>query len=240
MENAEPFWIEDVTSKDSPPDIVGICFQTGSAISTPIKVGDRVVGALAARSKQVRRFTDADVQMLGRLAAQASTALDNAELHASIQALSLTDALTGLSNRRHLQLHLEREVAAARRGRKLTLVLFDLDSFKHYNDTLGHVVGDQLLKAFAEVLTHENRAMNLVARYGGDEFVSVLSEGDERGAQGYLERIQAGVKGHRLLASHGVTVSSGIAAFKAGQTVGVDELIQAADRSMYENKAAKR
>ena len=203
-------------------------------------MGDRVVGALAARSKQVRRFTDADVQMLGRLAAQASTAPDNAELHASIQALSLTDALTGLSNRRHLQLHLEREVAAARCGRKLTLVLFDLDSFKHYNDTLGHVVGDQLLKAFAEVLTHENRAMNLVARYGGDEFVSVLSEGDERGAQGYLERIQAGVKGHRLLASHGVTVSSGIAAFKAGQTVGVDELIQAADRSMYENKAAKR
>ena len=57
---------------------------------------------------------------------------------------------------------------------------------------------------------------------------------------GYLERIQAGVKDHRLLASHGVTVSSGIAEFEAGQTVGVDELIQAADRSMYENKAAKR
>jgi diguanylate cyclase (GGDEF)-like protein len=240
MVKAEPFSIRDVASKDNPPDIVGICFETGSAISTPIKVGGRVIGALAARTKQVRQFTEADVRMLGRLAAQASAALDNAELHASIQALSMTDALTGLSNRRHLQVHLEREVAAARRGRKLALVLFDLDEFKQYNDTLGHVVGDQILKAFAEVLTHENRAMNLVARYGGDEFVSVLSEGDARGAKGYLARIDQGIKGHRVLASHGVTVSSGVAEFKAGETVGVEELIQAADRSMYENKATKR
>ncbi|MCH7932769.1 MAG: diguanylate cyclase [Gemmatimonadetes bacterium] len=238
--NGEPFRIEDVGSHDNREDLLGICFQTGSAVSTPIKVGDRVVGALAARSKQVRRFTDTDVRMLGRLAAQASAALDNAELHASIQALSLTDALTGLSNRRHLQLHLEREVAAARRGRKLALVLFDLDSFKHYNDTLGHVVGDQILKAFGGILTQENRAMNLVARYGGDEFVSVLSEGDAQGAQGYLARIHKGVKGDPLLASHGVTVSSGVAEFEAAEMVGVEELIQAADRNMYKNKAAKR
>jgi diguanylate cyclase (GGDEF)-like protein len=238
--NGEPFSIEDVASHESLPDIVGICLQDGGAISTPIEVGDRVVGALSAQSTQVKRFTDADVRMLGRLAAQASAALDNAELHASVQALSLTDALTGLSNRRRLQLHLEQEVAAARRGRKLALVLFDLDSFKRYNDTHGHVVGDQILQAFAEVLTQENRAMNLVARYGGDEFVSVLSEGDSRGAQGYLMRIQEGIREHALLASHGVTVSSGVAEFKAGQTVGVEGLIQAADQSMYENKAAKR
>ncbi len=76
----------------------------------------------------------------------------------------------------------------------LALVLFDLDSFKHYNDTLGHVVGDQILRAFGEVLMEENRAMNLVARYGGDEFVAVLSEGDELGAHGYLARLYAGIK----------------------------------------------
>ena len=82
--------------------------------------------------------------------------------------------------------------------------------------------------------------MNLIARYGGDEFVSVLSEGDEQAAQSYLARIHQSVNAHHVLASHGVTVSSGIAVFNADQTVGVDELIQAADRSMYENKAAKR
>ena len=82
--------------------------------------------------------------------------------------------------------------------------------------------------------------MNLVARYGGDEFVAVLSEGDEQGAQGYLARLHKGIKAHRFLASHGVTVSSGIAEFDSDQTVGFEELIQAADRRMYENKAAKR
>ena len=82
--------------------------------------------------------------------------------------------------------------------------------------------------------------MNLVARYGGDEFVSVLSEGDAQGAQGYLARIHKGVKGDPLLASHGVTVSSGMAEFEAAEMVGVEELIQAADRNMYKNKAAKR
>ena len=107
MVNAEPVYIEDVASDDDRLGIVGICFRTGSAISTPIKVGDRVGGALSARSKQVRRFTDADMQMLSRLAGQASVALDNAELHANLQALSLTDSLTGLPNLRHLQLHLE-------------------------------------------------------------------------------------------------------------------------------------
>ena len=240
MVQTKPLWIEDVAADDDVPDIIRSCFQTGSAIFTPILVGDRVVGALSARSKQVKRFTEYDVRMLGRLAGQASVALDNAELHASIRSLSLTDSLTGLPNRRHLQLHLEREIGAAHRGRKLALVLFDLDSFKHYNDTLGHVVGDQILRAFGEVLMQENRAMNLVARYGGDEFVAVLSEGDELGAHGYLARLYAGVKKNRLLASHGVTVSCGIAEFNSGQTVGFEELIQAADRRMYESKSAKR
>ena len=239
MVNGEPFYIEDVSAEDNVPDTIRSCFQTGSAVLTPIMVGARLVGALSARSKQVKQITEDHVRMLGRLAAQASAALDNAELHASIQALSLTDALTGLPNRRHLQVHLEREIAAARRGRKLSLVLFDLDSFKHYNDTLGHVVGDQILRAFGEVLAHENRAMNLVARYGGDEFISVLSDEDQRGAEGYRARIHEGVNTHRVLASHGVTVSSGVAEFTTGETVGVDELIQAADRSMYENKTAK-
>jgi predicted signal transduction protein with EAL and GGDEF domain len=162
MVNGEPFYVEDVAAEDNMPDVIRNCFPTGSTVLTPIKVGARV-GSLSARSKQVRQFTEHYVRVLGRLAAQASPALGNAELHASTQALSLTDALTGLANRRHRQVHLGREIAAARRGRKLALVLFDLDSFKDYNDTLGHVVGDQILRAFAEVLAHENRAMNMVA-----------------------------------------------------------------------------
>jgi diguanylate cyclase (GGDEF)-like protein len=214
--------------------------EGGSGLAIPLVIGERVAGALAVGSGEPRDFSEYDTGLLTRLAGQASVALDNAELHAGIQALSLTDVLTGLPNRRHLQLHLEREVAAARRGRRLALILFDLDDFKHYNDTLGHVVGDQILKAFGRVLADENRAMNLVARYGGDEFVSVLSESDDDGARGYLDRVEARIKSDRVLAPHGVTVSSGIAHFETNQMVGVEELIQSADRHMYENKERPR
>ena len=234
IRQAKPLWTEDAASDENIPDNIRPYFKTGSSISTPILVGNRVVGALSARSEEVRRFDEYDMRLLSRLAGQASVALDNAELHASIRALSLTDSLTGLPNRRHLQLHLDREFAAAQRGRKLVLVIFDLDGFKRYND----VVGDEILKEFAEVLSHENRAMNLVARFGGDEFVSVLSEGDERGARGYQARVYARIKKNPVLASHGVTASSGMAVFEPGQTQRVEDLIQAADRRMYENKPA--
>lgn len=236
VKNGKPFVIDDLAESPLVPDHIREFLEGGSGVAVPLVIGERVAGALAAGSKETRAFSESDIGLLARLAGQASVALDNAELHASIQALSLTDVLTGLPNRRHLQLHLEREVAAARRGRRLVLVLFDLDDFKHYNDTLGHIVGDQILKAFGRVLADENRAMNLVARYGGDEFVAVLSESDEEGARGYLERVAARIRSDRVLAPHGVTISSGLAHFKTDQMVGVDELIQSADRDMYKNK----
>ncbi len=228
--------INDLAASPLVPDHMREFLEGGSGMAIPLVIGERVAGALAAGSRAIRGFSEYDTGLLTRLAGQASVALDNAELHGNIQALSLTDVLTGLPSRRRLQLHLEREVAAARRGRRLALVLFDLDDFKHYNDTLGHVVGDQILKAFGRVLADENRAMNLVARFGGDEFVSVLSESNEEGARGYLERVEARVRADRVLAPHGVTVSSGIAHFETDQMVGVDELIQSADRHMYKHK----
>ncbi len=236
VEGEKPFVIDDLAASPLVPDHMREFLEGGSGMAIPLVIGDRVAGALATGSRETRGFSAYDIALLTRLAGQASVALDNAELHAGIQALSLTDVLTGLPNRRHLQLHLEREVAAARRGRRLALVLFDLDDFKHYNDTLGHIVGDQILKAFGRVLAEENRAMNLVARYGGDEFVSVLSESDDDGARGYLDRVEARIRADRVLAPHGVTVSSGIAHFETDQMVGADELIQSADRDMYQHK----
>ena len=171
---------------------------------------------------------------------QASVALKNARLHANLQTLSLTDPLTGLPNRRHLQIHMEKEVAAARRGRSLVVVVFDLDDFKEYNDTLGHLVGDDILRAFAQVLADENRAMNMVARYGGDEFVSVLSESYLDGAQLYTKRVTAGIANSDLLSQHGVTVSFGMAEFDRSSMKGVDDVLQAADADMYRVKAHRQ
>jgi PleD family two-component response regulator len=100
-----------------------------------LSFGDQVIGALSAGVVRDHAFDDDDAHLIERLAGHASVALKNARLHASLQALSLTDPLTGLPNRRHLEIHLGQELAAAQRGRKLSVVLFDLDNFKTYNDT---------------------------------------------------------------------------------------------------------
>lgn len=236
VRKAMPFEIEDLSASGFVPDTLRSVLEGGSGLALPLVVEDRVAGVLAAGWRTVTAFTESNRRALTRLAGQATVALNNARLHENVRALSLTDPLTGLPNRRHLEMHLYREVAAARRGRPLCLVIFDLDDFKRYNDTLGHMGGDAILRAFGQVLEAENRDMNLVARFGGDEFVSVLSESDANGARGYLERIRERVRQDPALSPHGVTVSCGMALFDPAEMDGVQTLFELADRDMYAQK----
>jgi diguanylate cyclase (GGDEF)-like protein len=213
--------------------------EEGVAVAVPLWGSQRVAGALLATRRTARAGAGLDVRVLERLASQASVALENARLHASVQALSLTDPLTGLPNRRHLHMHLEREVAAARRGRPLAVVLFDLDNFKGYNDTLGHLAGDEALRVFADILSAENRAMNLVARYGGDEFISVLGDASVAGAARYVRRVKDRVAQDPVLSPYGVSVSSGIALWDPRVMDRPEELVQAADADLYEGKSGR-
>ena len=205
----------------------------------PLSVSGEVAGILFCDSPDDRPMGSDQVGILQRLAGQASVALGNARLHASLQSLTLTDPLTGLGNRRHLQLHMEREVAAARRGRSLHAVLFDLDRFKDYNDTYGHVAGDRALKAFADVLHRQNRAMNLVARYGGDEFVSILTDSTDEGALLYVDRVLEDVAADPTLAGGRVSVTWGISGFDRERMKTADELIEEADVDFYRRKEAQ-
>lgn len=205
-----------------------------SVLVVPLVVEDEVVGGLSVGSRDPNAFSG-HLEVLERLASQASVALENARLHASVQALSLTDPLTGLPNRRHLDIHLEREIHAARRGRSLAVVMFDLDNFKQYNDSLGHPAGDGILRAFAEILENESRSMNLIARFGGDEFVSVLSETPDEGVRVHAERVARRVQEHPGMKPHGISVSYGIATFDSTMDSAGD-LIEAADESLYEVK----
>lgn len=219
------------------PEEVRTRLGSGSAMAAPLVVGGDVGGLLSVTGQRGRRFSDEDSRVLQRLASQASVALENARLHANLQSLSLTDPLTGVANRRHLQAHIEKEVAAARRGRAVVAVIFDLDEFKTHNDTLGHVVGDDILRAFARILAEENRAMNMVARYGGDEFVSVLSDSRMEGARLYTKRVAERVQADPLLSRYGVTVSSGLASFDRGTMKSGQDLLKQADLDLYRHKA---
>jgi diguanylate cyclase (GGDEF)-like protein len=240
VRDQESVVLDDLANSDLIPNHLREFLEAGSAMATPLLVGGDVVGVLSAGSRQTRHFADEDTGVLHRLASQAAVALENARLHANLQALSLTDPLTGLPNRRRLQIHLDKEVAAARRGRPLVLVVFDLDDFKHYNDTLGHIAGDDILRAFAEILHEENRAMNLVVRYGGDEFVSILSDTEAGGAELYVSRIRERIAEDPIMSPLGITASVGVASFNPDTMRTQEDVIHAADEAMYRTKTARQ
>ena len=239
VDERAPIVLDDLGANELVPTHLKEHLVAGSAAGVPIEVEGLVVGVLTAGSRQPRRFGKDDTAVLQRLARQTSIALHNARLYADLTALSITDPLTQLPNRRRLQIHLDHEVAAARRGRALALAVFDIDDFKHYNDTFGHVAGDEILKAFAEVLAEENRAMNLVARYGGDEFVAALTDTTAEGVDAYVERVEQRVRTDERLGKFGIQVSAGVAAFDLDEMATVNDLIRAADADMYKKKSER-
>jgi diguanylate cyclase (GGDEF)-like protein len=157
---------------------------------------------------------------------------------AQIEALALTDLLTHLPNRRHARVFLDNEFAAAERGRLLTVVLFDLDSFKAYNDRFGHQSGDEALTIFAGILAQNTRRMNLSSRFGGEEFLSVLAGTDVEGALVFAERVRASLRSLKLPRGS-LTVSAGVAAFHKTMR-SPDELLAAADHALYQAKREGR
>jgi diguanylate cyclase (GGDEF)-like protein len=187
-----------------------------------------------------RPFDTGDFELLGALADQAAVAIENARLFKQVDTLSKTDPLTGLSNRRQLELDLAREFAAARRGRSLFAAMFDVNDFKEYNDRYGHVAGDEVLRLFGEVIRTETRAMNpSPARYGGDEFVVLITDTDACGAQVFTERVRLHFsQAVARLRRRTLSVSAGFA-LCTPDMAGPDDLIDAADRALYASKANK-
>lgn len=151
--------------------------------------------------------------------------------------LALTDELTDLPNRRYVRLVLEREVAAARRGRALSVVFFDLDRFKQYNDRYGHHAGDDALRAFADVLARQTRATDISGRWGGEEFVAVLAQCEAPGALVFVERVKRSFR-ETPLEKGALTVTAGVAAFHVDSMKTPEDLLAAADTVLYEAKRA--
>jgi len=154
---------------------------------------------------------------------------------AEVEDMAFTDLLTRLPNRRHARLFLENEFAAAERGRQLSIVLFDLDHFKNFNDTYGHSAGDELLAAFGGILEKTTRRMDLSGRFGGEEFVSILTSTDTEGALVFADRIRESLHDVVLTGGARATVSGGVATYHSSMR-SPDELLAAADTALYEAK----
>ncbi len=157
------------------------------------------------------------------------------EDRATMEDMAFTDILTHLPNRRHARVFLENEFAAAERGRLLSVVIFDLDHFKEYNDEFGHAAGDAALQAFADILIQTTRRMDLSARFGGEEFISVLTSSDTEGALIFADRIRVVLLDTPLPTGAKLTVSAGVATYHPTMR-SPDELLAAADSALYESK----
>ena len=162
-------------------------------------------------------------------------------LHRERQAaegLALVDVLTGLPNRRHAEVTLDAQFAAAARGRKLVVVLFDLDHFKQVNDRHGHEAGDTALRAFADILKRNTRRMDLSARFGGEEFLVVLTDIELRQVLILANRVREDIRAQRFDWGQ-VTVSGGAAEYQDGMG-SYEVLVAAADHALYAAKQAGR
>ena len=157
---------------------------------------------------------------------------------AEAEAMALSDPLTQLPNRRHASIFMDAAFAAGVRGEPVSVVIMDLDHFKHFNDTHGHSAGDDVLRSFSAALHRATRRMDLSCRWGGEEFLSILSNCTGEGALIFLGRVRAEFEKEEFEWGK-VTFSAGVAQYASGMRSS-DELVAAADRALYEAKNAGR
>jgi diguanylate cyclase (GGDEF)-like protein len=210
---------------------------------TPKGVAGAPLGAISLDSTALAAFTPGDLRVLETFANTAAIAIDNARLHAEVSRLAVTDSLTNLANPRAFEQALAVEChRAGRYGYALSLIIMDIDNFKHYNDTYGHPAGNERLKAIADILRANVRDPDLPVRYGGEEFALLLPHTNKAGALALAERIREAAE---LGAPHdlprgaplpGYSLSLGVASFPI-DALTADQLLVAADNAEL---AAKR
>ncbi len=207
-----------------------------SFMSVPIKLGDDILGVLNVADnnlEEVNVFTKVDLKVLIMIARQVAVAMENAKLYKELNYLTITDPLTDMYNFRHFSKTLDQEIHRLRRhGRPLCLLLIDVDDFKTYNDTYGHLSGDALLQNLSRVFKENTRQIDIACRYAGDEFVVILPETNVAQAKIVAQKIKRKVEELKL--KRKVTLSIGI----AGCTKEMDRhaLVQKADEALYEAK----
>lgn len=209
-----------------------------SLLGVPIMARGVLLGSLYLTEKiKEQVFTQEDEDLIVGLAADAAIAIERAKLFGEVQQLASTDSLTGLHNRRNFMELAKREFGRARRyQRPLAAIMLDLDHFKQVNDTHGHAVGDQVLQIVAERCQKTVREIDILGRYGGEEFIVLLLETDLNGACIVAERLRTAITSKPMRVGEGlelnVTASLGVAQ-RDENTTSLEILIARADQALY-------
>jgi diguanylate cyclase (GGDEF)-like protein len=215
-----------------------------SFLGVPVVFRDHVTGLIALYNFGARAFTEAEAQIAELFASQVAIALENSRHVELMERQAVTDALTGLYNRRAFALMGDKEVGRARRyQRPLSLILFDIDHFKNVNDTHGHLVGDHVLQVLTALVTRTTRATDFVCRYGGEEFIVLMPEAGRDEGLAMAERLRQEISRMTVVTTVStltLTVSLGVAELRRDADENLEGLIARADRAMYQAKAAGR
>ncbi len=242
----EPILISD-TGKDprflfykgKMPDI-------GSFLSIPLKLNNNtVIGVLNVHKRETNAFKDTDKMLFTAIAQNVAIAIERARNYENAQRVSMVDELTTLYTRKYFLASSQREFSQAERcGVFFSIIMADIDHFKYFNDTYGHLLGDAVLRKLASVLKLNVRQSDVLARYGGEEFIILLPGTNKPGAVASAEKLRAAVENDLAIdvgkgRKEKVTITAGVASYpEDGKTV--EEIIAAADRFLYLGKEGGR
>lgn len=243
LQNARPLLAQNAELVLNAPAPTERNYKTNSFIGFPVSIGERKIGVLNFTDKTGRKtFDEYDLQLLKSLSPQIAVAIDRAVLKreaGELKQLSVTDALTGLLNRRYLEERLSEEIKRSNRyGYPMSFLMIDVDDFKSFNDTFSHPEGDKALKLVASGLKDTLRGADVAARYGGEEFSILLPQTTSEEAEIIAERIRKKVFETKF-PNRQVTISIGIASSSLALN-SVESVISAADKALYEAKRQGR
>jgi len=245
LSNNHPTVIEDIEAvtefETRPLKDIGV----RSLIATPLKVTGKIVGILYVDDFRTRKFTPREINILSLLALQAAAAIDKALLLERAELMAVTDGLTKLYNHRFFTRALDKEVRRCQRySSTMAVLMVDVDHFKNFNDTFGHVQGNVILTTLADILKRSARDTDIVARWGGEEFALILTETPREKAEMVAKRIRKEVEetffpGADRQPLGKISVSVGVATYPEDSLDSID-IIEKADKSLYRSKEMGR
>ena len=214
--------------------------SVGSFLSVPLIVQGELIGVMNLSHPKTKAFAEEHLRMLILVAGQSAAAIQRCLLYEQMSRLAITDELTELFNRRHFDDRMDMEIDRARRyGTCFSVAMIDVDHFKAINDTYGHTLGDKVLADVGKLLRRYGRASDLIARYGGDEFIVLMPMTDSDHACQAAERLRALIADHTFPRRKKLTVSIGFASYPDDGTAR-QEILQQSDKALYEAKRSGR